>query len=696
MPNRLATQSSPYLLQHAGNPVDWYPWGTDALERARAESLPIFLSIGYSACHWCHVMEHESFEDAEIARFLNEHFVCIKVDREERPDLDQIYMNAVQLMTGRGGWPMSVFLTPELKPFYGGTYWPPTARMGMPGFDQVLEAVSDAWKNRRGDALAQANSLSEHLRQIAQPAAAAGPLDQDMLDRAGSDVARSFDPTYGGFGSAPKFPHPFDLRLLLRLWRRHRRDDLLHVVTFTLEKMAAGGIYDQLGGGFHRYSVDERWLVPHFEKMLYDNALLVPCYLEAHLVTGREDFARIARETCDYVLREMTSPEGGFYSTQDADSEGVEGKFFVWTPAEVRAILGETPARAFELVYDVTQAGNFEHGQSILNRPRPLEACAAELGRDSVELAQELAESRARLLDARERRVHPGLDDKVIVAWNGLMIDALAQAAAVLEEPRYLIAAQRAAHFLLEHARRPDGRLLHSWRRGVATLDAYLDDYACLCNALVSLYEVDFDEHWIVEACALADLVLELFRDQNDNGFFFTASDHEELITRPKDLYDNATPSGNSVAALALLRLAKLSGRDTYRAGADSALRAGAVVAQQAPRAAGQFLAALDMHLGPTPEIAILGEPAHEATAAVLANLRHRYLPNKVVALRRPGAVEEPSPLAALWEGKTLEGPGPGVFICEHFACRAPVYGRDAAIAAWDELTASAAASSRD
>ncbi|HTM52960.1 MAG TPA: thioredoxin domain-containing protein [Pirellulales bacterium] len=695
MPNRLATQSSPYLLQHAGNPVDWYPWGKDALERARAESLPIFLSIGYSACHWCHVMEHESFEDAEIARFLNEHFVCIKVDREERPDLDQIYMNAVQLMTGRGGWPMSVFLTPELKPFYGGTYWPPTARMGMPGFDQVLEAVSDAWKNRRADALAQANSLSEHLRQIAQPTAAAGPLDQGMLERAGSDVARSFDPTYGGFGSAPKFPHPFDLRLLLRLWRRHQREDLLHVVTFTLEKMAAGGIYDQLGGGFHRYSVDERWLVPHFEKMLYDNALLVPCYLEAHLVTGREDFARIARETCDYVLREMTSPEGGFYSTQDADSEGVEGKFFVWTLAEVRAILGEAPARAFELVYEVTQEGNFEHGQSILNRPRPLEACAAELGRDPVELAQELAESRVKLLEARERRVHPGLDDKVIVAWNGLMIDALAQAAAVLQEPRYLIAAQRAAHFLLEHARRPDGRLLHSWRRGTATLDAYLDDYVCLCNALVSLYEVDFDEHWISEACVLADLVLELFRDQEDDGFFFTASDHEELITRPKDLYDNATPSGNSVAALALLRLAKLSGRDAYRAGADSALRGGAVVAQQASRAAGQLLAALDMHLGPTPEIAILGEVAHEDTAAVLANLRHRYLPNKVVALRRRGAVEDPSPLAALWEGKTLEGPEPGVFICEHFVCRAPVYGRDAAIAAWDELTAATAASPR-
>jgi uncharacterized protein len=689
--NRLVSQTSPYLLQHAGNPVDWYPWGPEALERAKRENKPIFLSIGYSACHWCHVMEHESFEDPQIAGFLNEHFVPIKVDREERPDLDQIYMNAVQLMTGRGGWPMSVFLTPDLKPFYGGTYWPPAARMGMPGFNQVLSAVAEAWEHRRDAAIEQADSLTEHLQSLAAPPPGSSELNLALLDTAAGALARAFDPTHGGFGGAPKFPHPMDLRLLVHLWHRDRNESLLGMVTVTLDKMAAGGIYDQLGGGFHRYSVDERWLVPHFEKMLYDNALLVPCYVEAHLVTRNDDYARVARETCDYVLREMTDPEGGFYSTQDADSEGEEGKFFVWTPDMVEAVLGAEAAKAFDYVYDVTSEGNFEQGRSILNRPKTLDQCARILGRDAHELDGALQVSRAQLLAAREERVHPGLDDKVLVSWNGLMIESLAVAAGALDEPRYLAAAQRAADFILRSMRRPDGRLLHSWRRGEAKLDAYLDDYACLATALVSLYEADFDERWIDEAVGLCEVLVNLFADRQQGGFFFTAADHEVLIARQKDLYDGAVPSGNSMAVCALLRLAKLTGRGDLLSAAENTLRFAAGLMQQSPRASGQMLLALDLYLGPTPEIVVLGDPNASETAAVLAALRHRLVPNKLVACRPATKLAEGSTaIAPIFADKRLSGPEPGVFICQDFVCEAPLFGRERAIAAWDLLAGKA------
>ena len=492
MPNHLAGESSPYLLQHKDNPVDWYPWGPEALGRARAEQKPIFLSIGYSACHWCHVMEHESFENPRIARLVNEHFIPIKVDREERPDLDQIYMNAVQMLTGRGGWPMSMFLTPDLQPFYGGTYWPDTSRGGMPGFDQVLEAVAAAWRDRRGEMTAQAAELTQHLRAAPIPVATEGELSDRLLRQAETALERTFDPRHGGFGGAPKFPHPMDLRLLLRIWKRKPRDSVLQVVTTTLDKMAAGGIYDHLGGGFHRYSVDERWLVPHFEKMLYDNALLVGAYTEAFLASGPADYARVARETLDYLLRDMTDPAGGIYSTEDADSEGEEGKFYVWTPAEVEAVLGPAAAEIFCYVYDVSDAGNFEHS-NILNLPKTIEQCAKIKQLDPDKLRADLAAWRAKLLEARGKRVRPGRDDKVLVSWNGLAIDALALAAGALDEPRYLAAAIAAADFILTRMRRPDGRLLHTWR-GEAKLDAYLDDYAALVGGLVSLYEAGFDE----------------------------------------------------------------------------------------------------------------------------------------------------------------------------------------------------------
>ncbi|MEX0977901.1 MAG: thioredoxin domain-containing protein, partial [Pirellulales bacterium] len=696
MPNRLATETSPYLLQHAGNPVDWYPWGPEAHNRATTENKPIFLSIGYSACHWCHVMEHESFENDAIAGLMNEHFVCVKVDREERPDLDQIYMNAVQIMTGRGGWPMSVFLTPELKPFYGGTYWPPQARLGMPGFDQVLAAVADAWQHRREQAVEQAESLGAQLASIAAGPEGQGELKRALVDLAAGGLLRTFDHVYGGFGGAPKFPHPMDLRLLAHAWYRNRDDQILQPMTHTLDKMAAGGIYDHLGGGFHRYSVDERWLVPHFEKMLYDNALLVPCYLDAYLITGNAEYARVARETCDYVLCEMTDPQGGFYSTQDADSEGVEGKFFVWTPAEIEAVLGPQAAATFSRVYDVTPEGNFEHSQTILNRPKTLAQCARIMGRDETDLRRELDESRAKLLELRGKRVPPGLDDMVLVAWNGLMIDALAQAAGVLDEPRYLAAAQRAARFILDKMRRADGRLLHSWRRGEARLDAYLDDYACLANALITLYEADFDERWIDEAARLAERVLALFADEKRGGFYFTASDHEALIARQKDVYDNAVPSGNSMAALALVRLGKLTGRNDFLAAAESALRSSAALLEQSPRASAQMLLALDMYFGPAPEIVILGDVDNPDTAAVLQALRHRYLPNRVVACRAPDSKGPTSAvLDPLFAGKTLTGEQPAVFICENFACQSPVVGRAAAMAAWDTLAQGSASTKR-
>ena len=626
MPNRLADESSPYLLQHAENPVDWRPWGGEALEEASRRQMPIFLSIGYSACHWCHVMAHECFENAEIGRTLNENFISVKVDREERPDLDQIYMEAVQLMTGRGGWPMSVFLTPEGKPFFGGSYWPPRRRQGMPGFDEVLAAAADAWRNRRADAVAQGEQVVAALR--ADPwREAAGELTDQPLAAAEAAFSEAFDSACGGFGPAPKFPQPIALMLLLRRWQRHGNRALLEMVESTLNHMAQGGIYDHLGGGFHRYSVDRQWLVPHFEKMLYDNALLAGCYLDAYEATGNPSYNRVVRETLDYVLRDMTSPEGGFYSAEDADSEGVEGKFYLWTPAEIAAVLGPERAGTFCRVYDVTEAGNFE-GRNILHLARPIgglsQFSSAENGTvpfgsatgsasgglsqvssdetgtvpfgSTEELQAKLDADRQRLLAARGERTRPARDDKILVAWNGLMIDALARAAAVLDEPRYGDAAAKAANFLLAALRDPSGGLRRSWRNGRPGGPAFLDDYASLANALTTLHQQQPQKRWLDEAVALADAILARFADPR-GGFFYTPDDHEPLIVRKKDLVDNSTPSGNGLAIVLLLRLADLCGRDDYRQAACDALRACQGVLQQFPTAVGQLLLALDMSL---------------------------------------------------------------------------------------------------
>ena len=685
MPNRLANETSPYLLQHANNPVDWYPWGREALERSKAEQKPIFLSIGYSACHWCHVMEHESFENASIATALNDKFINIKVDREERPDLDQIYMNAVQLITGRGGWPMSVFLTPDLQPFFGGTYWPPEASMGMPGFAQVIVGVEDAWLNRREQAIEQADELTRHLQQVGRTDEAAGELTPELMGNATAKLEQIFDFTNGSFGQAPKFPHSMDLQLLMRVWFRTRRDGVLDMVKLSLDKMARSGIYDHLAGGFARYSVDARWLVPHFEKMLYDNALLTAAYLDGYLITGDETYAQATRETLDYILSYMTDERGGFHSTEDADSEGVEGKFYVWTLAEIKEILGDEKAERFCYVYDVTESGNFE-GNNILNLPKTIAQCAALRSWDLNELNDELAESRAALLAVRDQRIRPDKDDKILVSWNALMIDSMARASGILDESKYLAAASAATDFILSEMRRNDGRLLHSWRAGVAKFDAYLDDYTYLINALVSLYEASFDERWIDEAVTLADLVIAHFTDSAGGGFFFTADDHEQLITRSKDVHDSSVPSGNAMSATGLLRLGKLTGRSDYLEAARSALESTVGVMRQSPTAAGQLLIAADMLFGPTKEIAILGASKADVSL-VAADLSRRYAPNHVVAARTTDEAAHSAHLDPMFRGKQLANESVTVFVCENFACQGPVSGSDRIDELWNELT---------
>ncbi|MSR56238.1 MAG: thioredoxin domain-containing protein [Planctomycetaceae bacterium] len=675
-PNGLLHETSPYLQQHAYNPVDWSPWGSEALQRAKDLDRPIFLSIGYSACHWCHVMEHESFENEAIAALMNELFVNIKVDREERPDLDQIYMNAVQLMTRRGGWPMSVFLTPELKPFFGGTYWPPEARMGMPGFREILVKVAEAYRTRRADVERGADELTDAVRKMGTQIGESVVLNNVLLRRAMQRLLSITDRRHGGFGGAPKFPHAMDLRLLLRCWKRFGDLDALDAARLTLDKMAAGGIYDQLGGGFHRYSTDERWLAPHFEKMLYDNALLVPAYLEAYQATGDANYARVARETLDYVLREMTQPQGGFFSTQDADSEGVEGKFFVWSEAEIEQVLGTDDAKVFNYCYDVTERGNWEE-HNILNRPKTDAQAAKVLGLSEADLAVILSRCREKLLAVRSRRIAPGRDDKVIVAWNGMMLSALAQSAQILDDDRYSAAARAAADFLLATLRNPDGSLLHSFKDGQARFNGYLDDYTCLIDGLVDLYQAAFDAKYLDAAIDLAEKLLTLFYDEQQEGFFYTPSHHEALIARNKDNHDGSTPSGNSMAATALLRLGRLCGRSDFEQKAVSTLEFLSGVLAESPTAAGQALLALDFLLGPTREIAIVDGGSPAETTDVLRSLHRRFMPNKVVA-RKPAQTNDAAlstALQPLLKGKTSRGGATTIFICEHGTCSLPIVG---------------------
>jgi uncharacterized protein YyaL (SSP411 family) len=670
MPNRLASETSPYLLQHKDNPVDWYPWGEEALRRAREEDRPILLSVGYSACHWCHVMEHESFEDEETARLMNEHFVNIKVDREERPDIDSIYMTAVQQMTGHGGWPMTVFLTPEGAPFYGGTYFPPQPRHGLPSFRQVLEGIHDAYRGRRDEVERSATELSQLLRQSTAMRPPEGTLHPGLLDRAFERIASRFDPRFGGFGAAPKFPQPMVLEFMLRYGTRTGRAEAVPMVEDTLRGMADGGIYDQLGGGFHRYSVDARWLVPHFEKMLYDNALLSRVYLHAHQATGDPHFRRVVEEVLDYVLREMHSPEGGFYSTQDADSEGEEGKFYVWTPREVDALLGPEEGSLFRRFFDVTERGNFE-GSNILHADHPIGRVAVEAGVEEARLRDVLERGRRTLYEARARRVWPGRDDKVITAWNAMMMRSFADAGFALDRADYREAAERNARFLLGLLR-PDGRLLRTYKDGTAKIDAFLEDHALLVDALVSLYQATFDARWVEEARALADELLGRFWEPEEGIFYDSAADAERLVVRPRDINDSATPSGTSAATMALLRLAALTGEERYRAVAERSLEGLAGLLAEIPQAFGELLSALDWHLATPREVAIVGDPGAADTGALLDVLRSRYLPNTVRALRDPSAPAAAEAIPLLAE-RDLVGGRAAAYVCERFACRRPV-----------------------
>jgi uncharacterized protein len=665
VPNRLAGETSPYLLQHAHNPVDWYPWGEEALTRANAEDKPILLSIGYSACHWCHVMERESFENSHTADLMNSAFVNIKVDREERPDLDGIYMQAVQAMTGSGGWPMTVFLTPDGTPFYGGTYFPPEPRANMPAFENVLTAIADAWQNRRADVLKSGKQLREHLKQTMRPASAAGQLDLDILHAAGRGLAAQHDPEFGGFGTAPKFPQPMALEFLLRYWMGTGDEAARDIAAHTLDHMARGGIYDHLGGGFARYSTDAEWLVPHFEKMLYDNAQLARAYLMGYQATGNAFFKDITEQVIGYVLRDMTDPSGGFYSTEDADSEGEEGRFYVWTPAELRKLLGDEDGRLFGAFYDVTSPGNFEGRASILHMDyTPLEL-APRLGVTEAELLAALERGRQVLFEARSRRVRPARDEKVLASWNGLMLRALAEAGAALNRADFLAAAIRNAEFLLGTMRRADGALHRTWKPGHgARLNGYLEDHANVADGLLALYEATFDSRWLTAALELADIILERFADNENGGFFDTSNDHERLITRPKDIFDNATPSGNAVAADVLLRLAVLMDREDYSRAAEAVLRLLREPMARYPLGFARSLNALDFRLGQVKEIAIVGSPGRADTEALRRIVFENFLPNKVVA-----GGTAPTPLL---EGRDTRNGKATAYVCEHYVCQTP------------------------
>ncbi|MDA0834954.1 MAG: thioredoxin domain-containing protein [Planctomycetota bacterium] len=669
--NRLIHETSPYLQQHARNPVDWYPWGPEAISAAKSLDRPIFLSIGYSACHWCHVMEHESFEEAEIAGRMNDCFINIKVDREERPDLDQIYMTAVQALTGRGGWPMSVFLTPNLKPFFGGTYWPPNARMGMPGFRDIVEKVHEVWESRRSDVFRTADELTNAVRTHSSVDVEPSPLNESILQQAMSQLLRSADREHGGFGRAPKFPHPMDLQVLLRMAVRFNEKDAQQISTFTLDKMARGGIYDHLGGGFHRYSTDAYWLAPHFEKMLYDNALLVGSLLDAFQLTGDKPFAHVVRETCDYVLREMTLTDGGFCATQDADSEGEEGKYFVWSQDEVLSILGTDDGSIFCKCYDVTPQGNWE-GKTILNRNRSHVDSATTLNLSEDELDLILARCRKKLFDVRSKRIAPGRDDKVLVSWNGLMISALARAGRTLDECRYTTAAVNAASFLRSSLVDDDNRLMHSYKDGQTKARAFLDDYACLINGLVDLYQTTFDASQLDWACALADQMLELFEDRDAGGFFYTPHDHETLITRQKDSQDGATPSGNGMAVFALLRLGRLCSRENFTSAGVKTLELLSGQMARVSLASGQALMALDDWLGPSDDVIIVDGTTPATSQPFIDLLRQHFLPHLMMARKHATSAGAVS-LEASFAGKSARDSEPTVYICQRGICQEPI-----------------------
>ncbi len=669
--NELINETSPYLLQHAHNPVNWMPWGDKALEKARKENKPIFLSIGYSSCHWCHVMERESFENEEIAEVLNKDFIPIKVDREERPDLDSIYMNAVQMMTGSGGWPLNVFLTPDLKPFYGGTYFPPESKFGRPGFKALLLKIAGLWKSDRKNLQENANVLAASLNPSrTQPVGPlrAKQLSSDILDQALKSSSASFDPEWGGFGSAPKFPQVGVLELFLRMSSK-KGAALPHEATFTLDKMASGGMRDQIGGGFHRYSVDRMWLVPHFEKMLYDNALLSKLYFEAYQLTGKPLYLQVARETLDYVLRDMTDKDGGFYSAEDADSEGVEGKYYIWDKEEILSLLGKKDADLFDKHYGVTASGNFEDA-NILYLPEPPEEFAKKMGITEKDLESRMKPMKEKLFAARHKRIPPGKDDKVIASWNGMMISSFVKGYQITRDKRYLSVALNAGKFIIKKMMR-DGELLRSYRKGQSRQHGYLDDYANVINAFIDLYEASFDVFWLDEGKSLANKMIKLFKDDEGHGFFLASERHKNLIARTKPFMDSSIPSGNAVAVMALLRLSRFFNDDGYYKLADEALKAEAARMNQYPGAFAHMLNALDFCLAMPTEIVIAGKVGAKDTNKLLEVVNKTYMPNKILAFA-PDSGKGSKKLLLLKDRKSINGKA-AAYVCENFACKAPV-----------------------
>ncbi len=669
--NRLAQETSPYLLQHQYNPVDWYPWGEEAFARAKAENKPILLSVGYSACHWCHVMERESFENDAIAALMNRFYVCIKVDREERPDVDAIYMGAVQMMTGQGGWPMTVFLTPEGKPFYGGTYYPPVDMYGRPGFPRILEAIAEAWRDKQIELTLQGDEFAKTLDTDLAANLTDVLLTPKILDTAFETFARNFDPHYGGFGSAPKFPQPVNLDFLLRYHARSKRQEPLTMVEKTLQRMALGGMYDQLGGGFHRYSTDQEWLVPHFEKMLYDNAQLAQTHAHAFQITGKAFYKDIAAETLEYVLREMTAPSGGFYSAQDADSEGEEGKFFVWTLDEIKAILGESDAAIFSAFYDVTADGNWE-GKSILRVVADVNQLSLRFNIKPDEAAQIIDTARVTLLAEREKRPKPGLDDKVLTAWNGLMLAAFAECGAIFGREDFIAAARANAEFLLENHTTDENseRLLRTSRGGYAKLNGYLEDYAFVADGLIHLYQATLEQCWLDAATKFTQTMVEQFWDDASGGFFATSTDHETLIQRPKDWDDNAVPAGNTVACEVLLKIAAYTGDTDYTKRVERILRRLGSVLESHSVGFARMLGVLDMHLSGITEIALLGNKDSAEFQALHQAAFKTYLPNKLIGY---ASRDESNPaIAFLHDRPEIEGK-PTAYVCRNRSCSLPV-----------------------
>jgi uncharacterized protein YyaL (SSP411 family) len=677
--NHLIQEKSPYLLQHAENPVDWYPWKEEAFQKAREEDKPVFLSIGYATCHWCHVMAHESFEDPEVARLLNQFFVSIKVDREERPDIDQIYMSACQALTGQGGWPLTIFMTPGRDPFFAGTYFPKSSRMGMVGFTDLLQKIAGLWKGDRERILRGSREIRQAIEQEDQRRAAGPALDLGVLNKGYQQFRKTFDEKWGGFGAAPKFPTPHHLTFLLRWYRRSGDPEAGRIVERTLEAMRRGGIFDQVGLGFHRYSVDERWLIPHFEKMLYDQALLAMAYTEAYQALKKRDYGEVAREIFTYVLRDMTSPEGGFYSAEDADSEGHEGRFYVWKPGEIRRHLGEARGDLFCRFYGITPEGNFEEGSSVPHISQSLPGFAEQEKIDLPYLEEALKSGRETLFQAREERVHPLKDDKIITSWNGLMIAALAKGFQALQDSDYSRAASRAADFFLNTLRTPSGGIYRRYRQGDVAIPGFLEDYAFFVWGLIELYEATFEVPYLEEALLLHRVMMDLFWDQEKGGFYFTGRENEEIITRPKELYDGATPSGNSVAVLNLWRLARMTGNGDWEKKADQMIRVFSSRVADAPMAYTQFLNFLDFALGPSQEIVVAEGPDKEESREMRAVIQQRFQPNRILLFRPEGdAGQKLSALCPFVAGMRPIDRKTTVFICEDYACKSPVTDPDA------------------